>query len=164
MNTSDRNPVRFYFALPRALTLLFGGNGQRSESNGLEATIVGGWIYSVHYLFFATNLMPLLSTRWLLPIYLVAIAILIWPLWLLLIYLNSLMIKFLRLFGLFGNLPIRRAQNILWGVVTTVMAGDVLRSHPLMWQLALFWLLAVVLNLFASLALSFTDAARGFDE
>jgi len=164
MDNQDKKPVQFYFSLPRMVMLLFGGNAQRSENNWFEAALVGTWMYLINYLYFVTKLVPLLPTRLLIPLVLVSAAFMVWLFWLILIYVNSLVIRVLGLFGLFRNVPRRRAQNILWGIITTVMAGEVLMSHPWLWQLSMVWLIVVALNLVASLALSYSDAARGFDD
>lgn len=161
---NDTKPTQFYFSLPRAIALLFGGDATRSESNGFEARLISLLVYSIHYLFFATMLVHSDLPGWLAILLLLPLAVAIWPFWLLLIYFTSLIIKLLRLSGLFQTLPTRRAQSILWGILTTVMAGEILKWHPWLWQLALIWLLAVMLNLAAALVLSFSDAARGFDE
>jgi hypothetical protein len=160
----ERKPLQFYFALPRVIAMLCRGNAQRSETNGFEAFLVGLWIYAIHYLYFASVFIPKLPTRWLLPLLLIVLVIGVWFFWIVLTYMNSLIIRLLRLFGLFQTVPTRRVQSIIWGLVTTIMAGEVLKNHPWLWQLSLFWLLAVFLNLLASLALSYSDAARGFDE
>ena len=164
MNPTTDKKLGFYFSLPRIVAMLFGGNPQRSESNGFEAVLVGVWVYLIHLLYFAIKFIPHLPTRFLAPLLLIVIAIAIWPFWLLVLYLNALLIKLLRHFGLFQTIPNRRAQNILFGIYTTLMAGSVFAVHPWLWQLSAAWLLAVVLNLIAGLVLSYSDATRGFDE
>jgi hypothetical protein len=156
MNKSNR----FYFSLFRAIALLRGGDTRRAESNGFEAWLVGLMIYSIHYLFFATlfapfHLEPLMST-----LLLVALAFWIWLFWLLLLFLNSVIIKLLNLCGLFRTLPIRRAQSILWGITTTAMACVLLERNPALRELGAIWLVAVAMNLVAALILTFSDAAR----
>src|SRR4051812_35184204 len=126
MNPNEKRSIQFYFSLPRAVAMLFGGNAQRSESNGLEAALVGVWTYAIHYLFFATRFLPFFSTRLFIPFFLVLVGLALWPIWLLFVYFDSLLIKFVRRLGLFRNLPMRRSQNIVWGIITTIMAGDVL--------------------------------------
>jgi hypothetical protein len=164
MTNNNRKPVQFYFSLPRAIAMLFGGDAQRSESNGAEAVTVGFWIYAIHYLFLVTKLTPLLPTRLLMPFLLVLAAFAVWLAWIPLIYFDALIIRLLRFFGLFQHLPARRAHMILLGVITTGMAGSVLVAHPWLWQLSLVWLLTVVLNMIAAMVLTFSDAARGFDD
>src|SRR3954463_9979124 len=53
MNESHRLPVRFYFALPRLLALLRGGDRRRAEMNATEAWVAGIAIYIISYFYFA---------------------------------------------------------------------------------------------------------------
>jgi hypothetical protein len=156
MNTRNR---RFYFSLFRAIALLRGGDTRRAESNGFEGWLVGLMIYSIHYLFFAT-LIPSHLEPWLTAPLLIALAFWIWLFWLLLLYLNSVIIKLLRTCGLLRKLPIRRAQSILWGILTTAMAGVLLKGNPALREFGAIWLVAVAMNLVAALILTFSDAAR----
>jgi hypothetical protein len=154
------NRNKFYFSLFRAIALLRGGDTRRAESNGFEAWLVGLMIFSIHYLFFATLFVPSHLEPWLTALLLVALAFWIWLFWLLLLYLNSVIIKLLRTCGLFRTLPIRRAQSILWGISTTAMACVLLESNPALRELGAIWLVAVAMNLVAALILTFSDAAR----
>ena len=115
MNKSDKR--QFYFSLFRLIALLRGGDARRAESNGFEAWLVGLMIYSIHYLFFATLFIPSHLEPWLTALLLVALAFWVWLFWLLLLYLNSVIIKLLHLCGLFRTIPTRRAQSILWGIL-----------------------------------------------
>jgi len=157
MNKSNR---RFYFSLFRVIALLRGGDASRAESNGFEAWLVGLMIYSIHYLFFATLFVPSDLEPWLTALILVALAFWIWLFWLLLLYINSVIIKLLRICGLFRTLPIRRVQSILWGISTTAMACVLLKSNPALREVGAIWLVAVAMNLVAALILTFSDAAR----
>jgi len=157
MNNSNR---QFYFSLFRVIALLRGGDARRAESNGFEAWLVGLMIYSIHYFFFATLFVPSQLEPWLTGLLLVALAFWIWLFWLLLLYLNSVIIKLLRLCGIFRTLPIRRAQSILWGLSTTAMACVLLKSNPALRESGAIWLVAVAMNLIAALILTFSDAAR----
>jgi hypothetical protein len=157
MNKSNR---RFYFSLFRVIALLRGGDASRAESNGFEAWLVGLMIYSIHYLFFAALFIPSHLEPWLTALLLVALAFWIWLFWLLLFYLNSVIIKLLRLCGLFRTLPIRRAQSILWGISTSAMACGLLKSNPIVRELGAIWLVAVAMNLASALVLAFSDAAH----
>jgi hypothetical protein len=156
MNKGNRH---FYFSLFRVIALLRGGDA-RTEGNGFEAWLVGLMIFSIHYLFFATLFVPSHLGPWLTGLLLVALAFWIWIFWLLLLYLNSVIIKLLRTCGLFCTLPIRRLQSILWGILTTAMACVLLKSNPALRELGAIWLVAVAMNLVAALILTFSDAAR----
>lgn len=157
MHTTDKR--QFYFALFRVIALLRGGNARRTESNEFEAWLIAVAVYSIHYLFFAA-FMPTNLTEWLTALCFVALAFWIWLFWLLLLYLNSVIIKFLHLCGLFRDIPIRRAQSILWGIVTTAMACNLLNSNPWLREIGAVWLVAVAMNLASALVLAFSDAAR----
>jgi hypothetical protein len=156
MNNSNR---RFYFSLFRVIAMFRGGDARRAESNGFEAWLVGFMMYAIHYAFFAALFIPSHLEPWLTALLLVALAFWVWLFWLLLLYLNSAIIKFLRLCGLSRTLPIRRAQSILWEISTTAMAGVLLKSNPALRELGAIWLVAVAMNLIAALVLTFNNAA-----
>ena len=153
------NNRQFYFSLFRLLLLFRGGEARRSESNGFEAWLVGLMIYLIHYFFFATHIIPPGLALWPTVLLLIALVFWIWLFWLLLIYLVSLIIHALRMCGLFRSIPIRRAQSILWGIITTAMAFNLLDSTPALHEFAAIWLVAVVMNLFAAVILAL-NAAR----
>ena len=164
MSATDKKPIQFYFSLPRLAVMVLGGDARRSERNGFEAGLIGLLVFGIHYLFFAVRLLHSNLAGWLTPLLLIPLAFAVWIFWLLLFYVDTFVIKLLRSFGLFQNAPDRHAQAVIWAVITTVMAGDVLRAHPWFWQLALIWLFAVTLNLIAALVLAFSDVPRSFEE
>jgi hypothetical protein len=151
---------QFYFSLFRAIAVLRGGDASRAESNGFEAWLVGLTIYSIHYLFFSTLFIPSHLEPSLKALFLVALAFWIWLFWLLLLYVNSVIIKLLRVGGLFHSIPTRLAQSILWGIFTTAMACALLKSSPLPREFGAIWLVAVAMNLVSAVVLAFSDGAR----
>ena len=110
MSKNDKR--QFYFSLFRVIALLRGGDAGRAESNGFEALLVGLMIYAIHYLFFATLLISSNLKPWLTALLLVAVAFWIWLFWLLVLYVNSVIVKALRAGGLFRAIPTRRVQSI----------------------------------------------------
>ncbi|MEY2489020.1 MAG: hypothetical protein QOC70_962 [Verrucomicrobiota bacterium] len=160
MNETFNKGPQFYFSLLRFIAMLRGGAARRAESNAVEAWLVGLAIYSIHYLFFATLLIPSHPAPWLTVLLLVTLAFWVWIFWLLLLYINSVIIQLLHLCGLFRQIPIRRLQSVLWGIVTTAMACVLLKSSPLVHELGTIWLLAVAMNLASAAVLAFKDAAR----
>lgn len=150
----------FYFSLLRVVAMLRGGEAGRTESNGFEARVVGLTIYSVHYLFFAMLFIPPKLEPWLTALSLVALAFWIWLFWLLLLYVNSVIVKAFHLCGLFRTIPIRRAQSVLWGISTTAMACALLKSSPGPRELGAIWLVAVTMNLASAVVLALSDGAR----
>ena len=158
MNTGDKR--QFYFSLLRVIAMLRGGDARRAESNGFEAWLVSLTIYSIHYFFFATLFIPSNLAPWVTALLLVALAFWIWLFWLLLLHINSVIIKVLHVGGLFRAIPTRRAQSILWGISTTAMACALLNSSRLLREFAAIWLVAVAMNLASAVVLAFSDAAR----
>jgi hypothetical protein len=153
-------PRQFHSSLFRLLAWFRGGDARRAESNGFEAWLLGLLIYAIHYLFFVTLLLPSNPNPWQTVLVLVAGAFWVWLFWLLLLYINSVIIKALQQCGLFRAIPIRRAQSILWGICTTAMACALLNGTPMSRELGAIWLVAVAMNLAAAVVLAFSDAAR----
>jgi hypothetical protein len=156
MKEFDRRPVRFYFALPRLLAMLRGGDPQRAEQNGTEAWVGSIATYVISYLFFA-GLIPNGLGSWFDGLCLAVLAFLVWLFWLLALYLNSLILKLLRELGLFTAIPIRRAQSILIATTVTAMAFGLLQRGSLAGELGAIWLTAVAMNLAAAMILAFRD-------
>ena len=158
MNKSNKS--QFYFSLLRVIAMLRGGDARRAESNGFEAWLIGLTIYAIHYLFFSTLFIPSKLEPWLTALLLIALAFWIWLFWLLLLYINSVIIKMMHMCGLFRTIPTRRVQSILWGILTTALACALLKSSPSLRELGAIWLVAVVMNLVSAVVLAFSDAAR----
>ncbi len=156
---ADKGP-QFYFSLLRFIAMLRGGDARRAESNAVEAGLVGLMMYLIHYLFFAMHFVPSRSAPWLTALLLVAIAFWVWLFWLLLLYINSVIIKLLRLGGILRTMSTRRAQSILWGIFTTAMACALLTSGGWVRELGAIWLVAVAMNLASAVVLAFSNAAR----
>jgi hypothetical protein len=156
MNESHRLPVRFYFALPRLLAMLRGGDARRAEQNGTEAWVAGIATYVISYLFFA-GFVPDTLGWGLRGLTLAGLAFLVWLFWLLALYVNSLILKLLRGLGLFHTIPPRRGQSILIATTVTAMALGLLQAGPLVGELAAIWLIAVAMNLAAAMILAFRD-------
>jgi hypothetical protein len=159
MNPTVNTGPQFYFSLPRFIALLRGGDTRRAESNAVEAWLVGLMMYLVHYLFFA-HFIPLHLSPWLTALLLIVLAFWVWLFWLLLLYLNSVIIKLLHLGGLFRTIPTRRAQSILLVIFTTAMACALLKHSPWAHEIGAIWLVAVALNLASAVVLAFSNASR----
>jgi hypothetical protein len=156
MNESHQLPVRFYFALPRLLAMLRGGDARRAEQNSTEAWVAGIATYVISYLFFA-GFVPDTLGWWQTGLILAALAFPVWLFWLLALYLNSLILKLLHELGLFRTIPMRRGQSVLVATTVTAMAFWLLQAGPLAGELAAIWLLAVAMNLAAAMILAFRD-------
>ena len=154
MNKIVNRSPQFYFSLLRFIAMLRGSDTKRAESNASEAWLVGLLMYLIHYLFFATQFIPSGAAPWLAAMLLILVAFWVWLFWLFLLYINSVIIRFLRHCGLPVSIPTRRAQSILWGVVTTAMAYALLTSDAWVHELGAIWLVAVAMNLAAAVLLA----------
>jgi hypothetical protein len=153
---SPMNEPRFYFALPRLLSKIRGGNGSRAETNATEAWLVGVGIYVVSYLYFVECLFPV--TSWLLRgLLLIVLAFLVWLFWLLVFYLNSLILKLFRSAGFLRALPPRRGQSILLVTIATAMAAALVQRGSFGSEIGAIWLTATVMNLAAAAILAFSN-------
>ena len=140
---------RFYFALPRLLALFRHGDTSRAEINGGEAWAGSIAVFLVSYLFFA-GFVPDLRGWWVATVIFAALPFFVLLFWLLALYANSLILKLLRVCGLFRSLPQRRGQAVLIGLTTTVMAVPMVQRGFVSGEIASIWLVAVALNLAAA--------------
>jgi hypothetical protein len=159
MNTLNPNQPQFYFALPRLIAMMRGANATRAENNGTEAWVGSVAIYLINYLFFA-QFIPVDLRLWQKALLLAGLLFLVWLFWLVVLYLNSLIVKVLRLAGLFRSIPTRRAQSILLGTWATAMAFDLLNRGSWIGEAASIWLVAVAMNLAAAAVLALRHGTR----
>jgi hypothetical protein len=152
MSELNRKP-HFYFSLVRLIALIRGGDAGRGENNATEARVVGLGVYLITFLFFA-RFVPADLTIWQTTLLLVSLIFFVCLFWLLVLFLNSLIIKGLRLCGIFRGIPLRRAQSILAGISTTAMAWSLLQPSSWVREIAALWLCAVGLNLAAAIVLA----------
>jgi hypothetical protein len=162
MNTLNPNQPQFYFALPRLIAMMRGANATRAENNGTEAWVGSVAIYLINYLFFA-QFIPVDLRLWQKALLLAGLLFLVWLFWLVVLYLNSLIVKVLRLAGLFRSIHTRRAQSILLGTWATAMAFDLLDRGSWIGEAASIWLVAVAMNLAAAAFLAFRHEGRHAD-
>jgi hypothetical protein len=163
MNELDKPRPHFYFSLLRLLTLLRGGDARRAENNGAEACLGGLAINLISYLFFAQFVSGDLKI-WQRALLLALLAFFVWLFWLVVLYINSLIIKFVRSWGLFHSIPIRRLQSVLLGISATAMAAGLLQTDSWSREVASIWLIMVAMNLSAAAILFFIHGTRGREE
>ncbi|HEV2806480.1 MAG TPA: hypothetical protein VGW57_16260 [Chthoniobacterales bacterium] len=152
---------RFYFALPRLLAHWRGGSSIRAEKNSAEAWAAHLAIFAITYLYFA-RFIPDGTSWWSSGLMSVALAFLVWLFWLLMLYLNSLILKLLHGMGLLRSLPVRRGQGILIVATTAAMALALVQNGSFAGEIAALWLTAIAMNLIAAGILAFSNgkAAR----
>ena len=145
--------------MPRLVASQFGGNPARTESNWLEANIVGSVEHLIWYAFAANVLLAGLPS-WAQLALLIPLAFVVWVCWLIALYLNSVFIRLLRACGLLRDLSNARVQSVLLGIVTTVFAFHLVTDGSRLSLLGLAWVAAVSLNLLAAAILVVTDAVN----
>jgi hypothetical protein len=93
---------------------------------------------------------------------LATLAFLVSLFWLLMLYLNSLILKMLHGVGLLRSLPVRRGQGVLIVTTTVAMAVALVQGGSFAGEIAALWLTATAMNLIAAaiLALSNGKPAR----
>ena len=153
--------VGYYFALPRLLASFGGGRTHRSEQNSLEAHAVGLLIHAITFVFAATLLFGGWPA-WEQIVLLVPVALLVWMWWSLFFYVTWLGVKLLRSVGRLRQMPDSHAQSLMVGIVTTLLAWQLVTAGSWMTVLGWTWLIAVALNLAAAavLGLRHAESAR----
>ena len=153
----EQRAPRFYFALPRLLAKMRGGDATRAEQNEFEAWSANLAIYLTSYSYFA-GFIPDLNNWLLRLLLLVALAFLVWLFWLLALYVNSMILKLLQSLGLLRAVPIRRAQAVLIVIAVSAMAFALVGRGALASEIGAIWLVATAMNLVAAIILAFTNA------
>ncbi len=138
----------FYFSLPRLIASWSGKQTGRSEKNVVEANVAGALNHLVVY-GAAFQMLRGLSV-WQQLLFLVPLAALVGLFWLILFHVNAFLIESLRRLGLMRDLPDNRAQNLIVGFVTTVLAFYLLGTGGGSAALGSVWIAAVALNLLAA--------------
>jgi hypothetical protein len=142
-----------YFALLRLLRKLRGLSVARSEENWMEAYVAGSAVFSISYVFVASMLWPKLLW-WQNVIALPLLVVGVWIAWLIILYLQSLVVKLCWAVGLCTDLSRVRVQSVLMGIMTTALAAQLVASGSWLRWIGGIWIVAVALNLAAALLLA----------
>ena len=150
MSTESATTSGWYFALPRLCLFLCKRSAKRSENNWIEAYVVG-------VLFFLLSYATLLAHLQVNAFSAIALLFVTWILWVLALYLNSVIIRALRIVGAFRGLTNSRAQNIVIGTEMMICALLLIVHSP--WPL-LGWMCVAIsaLNVIAAVILIGRDA------
>src|ERR1017187_10290865 len=142
----------FYFALPRLLHRMGGGTDKISEGNAAEAYLGGIVTFLVSFLF-SWQLLAGRCTGWQAIAVGIVLLLAVSILWLLVFYLDSLVIKILRIGGIFRKMANRHAQDILIQIVVAAFAYELAISVSWMRCIGFFCLLLLGVNFAAALLL-----------
>jgi hypothetical protein len=147
------NESGYYFALPRLVRKFCGENARRAEGSWAEAHFVGVLVYLISYVF-AARLVLLYLSPWALASALFGLLFAIWIFWLIILYLNSLIVKLCRRWDLFTDLSGNRIQSVLIAILTSIFAAELMASGLWLRWLGALWIGAVALNLAAAFLLA----------
>lgn len=156
---ATKGRARFYFSLPRLIARQIGWNDARTENNWVEANVVGGLSHLLWYAFAADVLLRGL-TSWLQGALLLPLAFLVWFVWLIAIYLDSVLIRLLRACKMFGELSNARMQSVLLGILTTAFAAHLVAHASLLDFAGILWIALVGMNLLAAAVLVVSNAVK----
>jgi hypothetical protein len=145
-----------YFSLFRLLARMRGGSSERSENNWIEAHTFGWIIYLISFAF-AAQWLSFETAWWKLIVDLIALAFAIWIAWLIILYINLLLIGLLRLCGFCRGVSNRRMQSVLIMALTTTLALQLACTDSWIRIIGEAWLLGVAANFFSFLVLSLID-------
>jgi hypothetical protein len=147
MNDPATRQIGYAFALPRLVARLAGHKPRRAEFSGAEAYGLGILVFGFSYVFVARALLPIVRSFVLYLLVLFALPFAIWVAFLLLYYLNSLVIALFRKLGLYAAVTNTPFQHVIIMSLTTGVAFFFLRDEcDWVKSLGIFWLGLVCLN------------------
>ena len=154
MQGTDANLPQFHFALPRLVTRLTGGNSEPTETNWVEANIVGAAVMLISYLglrqWLFGNIISIARDLLLL----IPLVLATWIFWLVAIYVNALIIRLLRSVGVWSDVPDARAQSVLVVTIASLFACELTRTRSWVSIFAAAWICAVCANVVAAMLLA----------
>jgi len=149
----------FYFALPRLLNRIRGGTDKVSESNAAESYLGSIGIFIITFVF-GLQLFAERFTGWSVIAFDLVLVFAVWIFWLIVFYINSLIVKLLRACGLFRGTPNRRAQDIFIAIVLAAMAYRLSILHGWLGWLGWLCLWALGANFLAAILLKLIPNTR----
>jgi hypothetical protein len=149
----------FYFALPRLLNRIRGGTDKVSESNAAESYLGSIGIFIIPFVF-ALQLFAERFSGWSAIAFDLVLVFAVWIFWLIVFYINSLIVKLLRACGLFRETPNRRAQDIFIAIVLAAMAYRLSILHGWLGWIGWLCLCALGANFLAAILLKLIPNTR----
>jgi hypothetical protein len=154
MKAGNENAVGdYYFALPRLLNRIRGGSDKISESNAVEAYFGGIAALVVSFLF-SRQLFADPCPVWQAIAFGILLFFAVSICWLFVFYINSLIIKVLRIAGIFRKMANRHAQDILIEIIVAGFAYELSFSASWTRWIGIFCLLLLGANFAAALLLA----------
>jgi len=159
-NSKSKIAVGYYFSLPRLLSRITGRGSDFSEGGPFE-TCLGSVVVLLIPYFFLVDLVMNHVGRWMAFGTGVALLFAIWIFWLVVLYLNWVMIQVLHGLGFFRAVTERHLQDILVGLIITFFASELSILNSWVRWIGILWLIILAMNLAATLSLALTNTTRG---
>ena len=152
MNERAPHQTGYAFALPRLAARLVGRTVRRAELSRWEAYGLGILVFGMSCVFALRLLWPAVGPVFLQDLVLILLPIAIWIAFLILYYLNSLVVALLRGLGLYAAPTNNPFQHVVIMALTTAIAFWFLRDEcDWVKALGVFWLGLLSLNLLSIL-------------
>lgn len=154
----SERPIGYAFALPRLVARLGGRKVRRAEFSRWEAYGLGILVFGISYVCAARAILPVVRPG---PWRLLALLLLpfaLWVGWLLLYYINSLIVALLRKLGLYSARTNNPFQHfVIMSLITLLAALLMRREIGWMHWLGACWIGLIALNLISIVLLKFLD-------
>ena len=152
----SRRELGYAFALPRLIARLGGRHVRRAEFSRWEAYGLGILVYGMSCVFVAHTFLRVVRPAFAQLLVLLLLPFAVWVAFLLLYYVNSLVIALLRQLGLYSALTNNLFQHFVIMSLTTLLALFLVWDESgWMRLLGIFWLGLLFLNLISILFLRF---------
>ncbi|MEO8439194.1 MAG: hypothetical protein ABI540_03120 [Spartobacteria bacterium] len=154
MREAGPNQLGYAFALPRLAARLAGWKVHRAELSRWEAYGLGFLVFGISCVAAARVLLPLVRPVAAQALLLCLLPFAIWVAFLLLYYVNALILRALRRLGLYTAVTNNPFQHFVIMTLTTALALGLMRNDAAWLRLlGIFWVLLLGLNLFSLLLL-----------
>jgi len=160
MKATDTDPLGFAFALSRVVARCAGRKPRRAEFSGAEAYGLGLLVFGISCVFVARALLLFVRPMAVYLMVLLILPIASWIAFLLLYYLNSLVIAILRRLRLYSAVTNNPFQHVVIMLLISLIALSFLFEEPV-WvkPLGIFWLGLLSFNLISILIEKLLDEA-----
>jgi hypothetical protein len=160
VSARETRPVGYAFALPRLVARLGGRKVRRARLSRWEAYGTGILVFGLSCAFAGRLVLPLVRPAFFQLLALLVLPFAMWVAWLLLYYVNSLIIAFFRKLGLYCALTNNPFQHVVIISLSTLLAALLVRDETGWMQLlGAFWMTLVALNLLSIVVLKILDEA-----
>jgi hypothetical protein len=160
MSKRELRPPGYAFALPRLGARLAGRKVRRAPLSSWETYGTGIFVFALSAVFAGRLILPLVRPAFLQLLALLVLPFLIWVAWLLLFYVNSLVIALFRKLGLYSAATNNPFQHVVIVALSTLLAALLVRdASGWIRLLGTAWIALVGLNLLSIVILKILHEA-----